>query len=336
MENLKSHFRKALQATNGLTSNSYLTFLRNAVEKVSDPSQMDQVLSEYNKSLLEIVSENNFALNTDKTNEFAQLLGEAHFYLLCKNKGLILDRVKEGPNKTPDFQFAVQDMYFEVKTLSVVSGSSGMKKSLEDSLDAQVDIENQLKEGKKIATGISVVQPYGKKPYQKGKGAITAVIETLIEKTRQNIKSGQFPNGKSFLVLNLSIIPPFRTENYVLRPAYCDDYMFSKAVSGDLWMIAFAQPGAPILGIPEFEGKPGVESIMAKSGILSDTDYKYIAGILLMIHPWNKDTDIWGLYPHDKFTTWGDNEPDVVKTLLSITGNNWNDDKDTNGWRLNG
>jgi hypothetical protein len=335
MENLKSRFTKALQTTIGLTNNSYLTFLSDAVEKVSDSSQEDQVLSEYNQNLLEILSENNFALNADKTNEFAQLLGEAHFYLLCKNKGVALKRIKEGADKTPDFIFEAQDMYFEVKTLSVVSGSSGIKKSLEDSLEAQIDIEDQLKRGKRIATGISVIQPYGEKPYQKGKRNITTVIETLIEKTRQNIKSGQFPNGKSFLVLNLSIIPPFRTENFVLRPAYCD-YMFSKAVSGELWMIAFAQPGAPILGIPEFEGKPGVESIMEKSGILSDPDYEYISGILLMIHPWRKNTDIWGLYSYGKFVTWQDNEPDVVNTLLSLTGNDWNDNKDTNGWQLNG
>jgi hypothetical protein len=222
MENLKSRFTKALQTTIGLTNNSYLTFLSDAVEKVSDSSQEDQVLSEYNQNLLEILSENNFALNADKTNEFAQLLGEAHFYLLCKNKGVALKRIKEGADKTPDFIFEAQDMYFEVKTLSVVSGSSGIKKSLEDSLEAQIDIEDQLKRGKRIATGISVIQPYGEKPYQKGKRNITTVIETLIEKTRQNIKSGQFPNGKSFLVLNLSIIPPFRTENFVLRPAYCD------------------------------------------------------------------------------------------------------------------
>ncbi len=167
MESLKSHFTKALQATISLTNNSYLTFLRDAVEKVSDSSQEDQVLSEYNQNLLEIVSENNFALNSDKTNEFAQLLGEAHFYLLCKNKGVILERQREGANKTPDFRLEAQDMYFEVKTLSVVSGSSGIKKSLEDSLDAQIDIEDQLKEGKRIAIGISVVQPYGEKPYQK-------------------------------------------------------------------------------------------------------------------------------------------------------------------------
>lgn len=336
MENLKSHFTKALQTTSGITNNSYLTLLSDVVEKVSNSSQVDQVLSEYNQKLLEIVTENNFALNADKTNEFAQLLGEAHFYLLSQERGVALKRVKEGANKTPDFLFEAQDIYFEVKTLSVVSGDSGIKKSLEDSLEAQIDIEEQINEGKRIATGVSVVQPYGEKPYQKGKGTISAVIDTLLEKSRQNIKSGQFPNDKSFLVLNLSIIPPFRIENYVLRPAYCDDYMYRKAVSGELWMMAFAKPGTPILGIPEFEGKPGVESIIEKLGILSDPEYQNIAGILFMIHPWRKSSDIWGLYSYEKFIAWNDNEPDVIKTLSFLTGSNWNDDKDTNGWQLNG
>ena len=72
---------------------------------VSDSSQEDNVLYEYNKNLLEIASENNFALNADKTNEFAQLLGEAQFYLLCKNKGIIFYRIKGGTAKTSDFRF---------------------------------------------------------------------------------------------------------------------------------------------------------------------------------------------------------------------------------------
>lgn len=337
MENLRNQYVKALQDTIGLANNSYLTFLKGAVEKVSIASQTDQVLSEYNQDLLSIVSEKDFALDSEKTNKFAQILGEAHFYLLCKNKGISLTRIKEEKDKkTPDFKLESHDMHFEVKTLSVVSGGLGIKKSLEDSLDAQIEIESQLKQGKRIATGVSIVQPYGEKPYQKGKGTISAVIDILIEKARQNIKSGQFPNNKSFLVLNLSIIPPFRTENYVLRPAYCDDYLFQKAVSGELWMMAFAFPGAPVLGIPEFEGKPCVESILEKSGILTDPDFDMVSGILFMIHPWQKDTEIWGLYDHQKFTTWSDSMPTIVETLISLTADNWNDDKDTNGWQLQG
>ncbi|NLN59593.1 MAG: hypothetical protein GX147_02570 [Deltaproteobacteria bacterium] len=336
MESLKNCFTNVLQTIIGLTNNSYLTFLKGAVEMVSDSSQEDNVLYEYNKNLLEIASENNFALNADKTNEFAQLLGEAQFYLLCKNKGIILNRIKAGTAKTPDFRFEAQDMCFEVKTLSVVSGSSGIKKSLEDSLEAQIDIEDELKKGKRIATGISVVQPYGERPYKKGKGTITAIIETLIEKTCQNLKRDQFPNTSSFLVLNLSIIPPFRTDNYVLRPAYCDDYLFKKAVTGDLWMVAFGKSGMLIHGIPEFEGEAGIEGLLEKSGILSDPQYNYVTGILLMIHPWHRPTEVWGLFDSQVHAQWNDSNPEIAKCLFILTGDNWNDDMDSNGWNLQG
>ncbi len=337
MGNLLDEYIKSLQNISGLTNNSYLTFLKNAVKKVSVSSHTDPIITEYNQDLLNIVSKKDFALDSKETNKFAQILGEAHFYLLCKDKGLLLSRIKEEKNKkTPDFKFESSDIHFEVKTLSVVSGDFGIKNSLEDALDAQIEIEQQLQQGKRIATGVSVVQPYGEKPYQKEKGTLTAVIDTLIEKTSQNIKVGQFPNDKSFLVLNLSIIPPFRTDNFVLRPAYCDNDMFPKSVSGELWMMAFANIGAPIIGVPEFEGKPCVESTLKKNGILIEPDFNMVSGILFMVHPWRRDSEIWGLFDHNKFTAWNDNSPDVIETLLSLTGDNWNDDKDTNGWQLQG
>jgi len=95
MGSLINCFTNALQATIDLTNNSYLACLKDAVENVSYSSQKDQIISEYNQNLLKIVSENNFALNPDKTNEFTQLLGEAHFYLLCKNKGIGLERINK-------------------------------------------------------------------------------------------------------------------------------------------------------------------------------------------------------------------------------------------------
>ncbi len=190
MENLYNQFIKALQDTTDIAPNNYLTHLKNAVEQVSNASEADQVLSAYNQDLLSIVMTNNFALDPAKTNEFSQIIGEAHFYLLCKNKGVSLTRIKESEEKSPDFKLEPYGIHFEVKTLSVVSGGSGIRKSLEDSLDAQIDIERQLKQGKRIATGLSVVQPYGEKPYEKSKGTITVVVETLIEKTRHGGQLG--------------------------------------------------------------------------------------------------------------------------------------------------
>jgi hypothetical protein len=163
-----------------------------------------------------------------------------------------------------------------------------------------------------------------------------AVIETLIEKTRQNIKRDQYPNETSFLVVNLSIIHPFSTDNYVLRPAYCDDNLFRKAVTGDLWMLAFGKPGMLIHGIPEFEGKPCIEGILDKCGILADPEFDYIAGILLMVHPWQRPTEIWGLFSSQRHVLWRENNPNIIKMIRTLTGDNWNDDMDSNGWTLQG
>jgi hypothetical protein len=336
MGNLKEQFIRALQDGVGVASNSYLQFLRKAVDEVSDAVGLDDVLSDYNKTLLEVASQQGFVFDAKATNKFAQVLGEAHFYLLCKKNGVVLSRIEENTDKTPDFKIEDEDIYFEVKTISVVSGDSGIKTSLEDSLDSQIEIERQMNSGKRVASATTIIQPYGEKPYARKKGQITAVIETLIEKCGQNIKKGQFPNNKSFLVLNLSIIPPFRTENFVLRPAYCDDHMFCKAVSGELWMVAFSRLGIPILGMPDFEGEPCVESLSKKEGVLVDEAFDMVAGIIFMIHPWQRPAEIWGLFDYDKYQLWCDVTPSMVKLLMAITGNNWNDSRDSNGWQLQG
>jgi hypothetical protein len=335
---LVEKFIKSLQSTHDVANNSYLSFLKAAVEKVESAANSDPRLIHYVDKLISLINQPSFALDGRLTNEFAQTLGEAHFFVLCLEKGISLTRIQEQSHKTPDFQLKIGalDLFFEVKTLSVVDGQIGISKHLDDALDARIEIEEQLKEGKRIASAISVIQPYGAKPYIKGKGTITAVIETLIEKTRQNIKRDQYSNENSFLVINLSIIPPCCTENYTLRPAYPDDYLFNKAVTGDLWMLAFGKPGMLIHGTPEFEGKPCIEGILNKFGILSDPEFDNIAGIFLMVHPWQRPTEIWGLFTSQKYTQWQDYDHDIATTIFALTDNNWNDDLDSNGWDLKG
>jgi hypothetical protein len=331
-------FRDVLQEAISVAPNKYLHFLSDAVRSVESASITYPILSQYIKKMQKIVSRSNFALNADHTNEFVQLLGEAHFFLLCAERGISLNRVPEGTNKTPDFHHPTNDIdiYFEIKTPSVVDGRIGINRALESFLDAQIELEKQVAAGKRVASAISVIQPYGDRPYKSNNGIISAVIETLIEKTRQNIKLEQFINPNTFLVVNLCLIPPFRTDNYVLRPAYCDDYMFSKALSGDLWMVAFAKPGMLVYGCPEFEGKPAIEGIIDKCGILTDPDFNNISGLLFMVHPWGKNPEIWGLFRSTDYFQWEDKIPTVHMAISKLAQDNWNDDKDSNGWQLQG
>ncbi len=335
MSDLYDKFLAALHIALPIAPNHYLSQLSDSVKQVDAAASSDPLLSQYAIKLSRLIEPPEKALHASTTNEFAQLLGEAQFYLLSKNKGVALERVPESKGKTPDFKLTTADICFEVKTLSVVDGEPGIRNLQNASLNAQVEIEDQFNRGARSASSITVVQPYGSKPYQDGKGTITAVIDTLIEKTKNNFKAGQFSKGTTFVVLNLCILPPNRFENCILRPAYYDDHMFPRTVSGELWMLAFGLENMLILGYPSRrQDMTCVESLMTKEGFLVDHNSSDIAGMLFMIHPWDKEPEIWGLYTHDKYTAWRDNESTIYSTLHKLTENNWNDDKDSNGWQL--
>ena len=247
---LYKDFCGALNNARDAAANGYLQLLATFIKDIESASSSDTTLADYCQKMTALVRRKNFVFNGELVSEFAQLFGEAHFASLCHERGVSLNKIQEQKNKkTSDFLHSSpqQDMYFEVKTLSVVNGGRGINDDLLKSLDAQIDIEQQLQTGKRVAIGISEIQPYAEKPYRGG--ATTAVISTLIEKTRQNLKSDQYSNQNTFLVLNLCLIPPAITDNRTLRPTYCDDYMFPKAITGEE---GTARPGLARLGSSGF------------------------------------------------------------------------------------
>ncbi len=305
---LAQKFCDALARCNDVASNPYLSLLVNAVNAVhAKACDHVQPLDTYASELIALIDKSPyFALDPRLTSEFVQMLGEAHFCSICVDMGLTLERVPKDDKETPDFRVTLEEseLYFEVKTFSVVGGYIGLKEAIESSLDAQIRVEDQLRRGKRIATAESVVHPYGDKPYRQG--PIRSVITTLIDKIHQNFKPGQFSQSNTFLVINLALTPSIRTENLVLRPAFCDNLMFPKAVTGELWMVAFARQGMLVHGIPEFEGKPCLEGSLDKFGILVDERFAKIAGLLFIVHPWNYPTEIWGLFRSKDRAVWGE------------------------------
>ena len=163
-----------------------------AVEKVEAAANSDPTLTEYVQKLDHLISHPNFALDGNCTNEFTQTLGEAQFFELCLEKGFVLTRIPEQGHKTPDFLLNRNGdrLFFEVKTPSVVDGKIGISKHLDDSFDAQVKIEEQLRAGKNSAFAISVVQPYGKKTIPKGKGCSNGGDRNLDRKNPAQCKAG--------------------------------------------------------------------------------------------------------------------------------------------------
>lgn len=334
---LYDQFLVAISDAQEVGGNIPISLLSKHVEEIEDSATDDIALSDYKDKLIALLSNNDFALKPNLVNEFVQMLGEAHFYVLCKSKGIFLDRVKEQKtNKTPDFRLSCDtvDAYFEVKTPSMVFGKEGIENTLESSLDAQIDIDGQRKLGKQVSIGVSESRPYHTKPDERGN--LRGIIETLIEKARQSIKQEQYSNPNTFLVMNFCMLPPSTTDNRGLRPAYCDDYMFSKALTGDLWMLAFAKPGMMVHGCPEFEGEPCIEGILEKYGILEDEEYKIIAGLIFVVYSLSGDPQIFGLFRHEDIERWSIKEELVWTELNKLVGDNWNDENDSYGYRLQG
>ena len=93
-------------------------------------------------------------------------------------------------------------------------------------------------------------------------------------------------------------------------------------------MVAFGRPGMLIHTIPEFEGKPGIEGITTKEGLLHE--FKQIAGVLFATHPWNSASVMSGLFRSDARRVNYDPIP-----IFDIVSELWNDELDSNGWKLN-
>lgn len=209
---LVKKFNEALHDASVVTRDPYLAKLGSALAAVEAAIPAISELKSYEKALDNLIGTSGFGLNGNLTEIFAQTLGEAQFLVMCHENGIALRRIPEEKNKkTPDFRaiFDACEMFFEVKTLSVVNGAFGITDGQKSSLDANIDIESQLKRGARIAIGISEAQHYANKvEWDK---TILGVANTLLEKTRGNIKADQFASPNTFLVLNLSVIPPLVT-----------------------------------------------------------------------------------------------------------------------------
>jgi hypothetical protein len=339
METLLELFKKARIESSGTANYFPLGVLKTMVADLSECGDEDEVLESYKSKIKKLLSDENVFLKSNKINDFYQLLGEAHFYYQCKTKEIDLNRIIDGSTKgkTPDFGHELSNSIFEVKTLSVNNGQFRVGKELEEALDSSISIEEQLKSGKKLATSITEHQPYGDKPYKSKNGILGAVIDTLINKAKNNIKREQYPEGKKgFLVLNLCMLPPRNTSKSSLRPVYPETYAYKKdyteVISGELWMTAFGKKGTYIFDHPEFEGKPTIQGVMTQNGILADKDFSFLGGIFFLVYSLEGKSKVYFLHLRTKEDEWHDEE-ELWELILKLADHR-NDDDNTWGFRL--
>lgn len=284
--------------------------------------------------VLRIFKTPNWLLEPGLFQEFVQAVGEAQFWMMAKARGVDLERIPEKSQRTPDFRLAgdgERAPCFEVKTLSVTGGIHNLGQINEGSFQAQLSLSQQANDGKQIATAIHEAAPHG--VIKDGK-SLTTIIRNLIDKTTNNIKSGQYSDAPTCLVLNLLLIDGHWNGNSGLRPVTFGHPESWNIRSGVFWNLAFGKVGHLVFGIPEFEGKPTVEGELEREGILEANPD--IQALLLIVHDWNKEPVFFGLKRERDDDLWLDALKNMGDAFFRLVGDDWNDEGDTNGWRLAG
>lgn len=282
--------------------------------------------------VLRIFKTTNWLLEPGLFQEFVQAVGEAQFWMMAKDRGVELERIPEQSKRTPDFRLAGRiecAPCFEVKTLSVISGIHNLSEIDEGSFQAQLSLSQQISDGKQVATAIHEAAPHG--VIEDGKN-LTTIIRNLIEKATNNIKSGQYSDAPTCLVLNLLLIDGHWNGNASLRPVAFGYPETWNVRSGAFWNLAFGKVEHLVFGIPEFEGKPSVEGELGREGILEANPD--IQALLLIVHDWNKEPSFFGLRRRSDVDRWSKDLKDLSDAFFKLVGNDWNDEGDTNGWRL--
>lgn len=292
-------------------------------KEIDSAASSDQFCKKTVSDVLKLL--NNYDVGyEEKLKSAFEVYSECAIYLEIKNKGLEVEKIPEGKESKPDFKVSHDDVtvYFEAKILGWASGGIQHNEAIENGLNAQIDIERQIKEGKQVATGLSEISPLGttKDSLEKPEKYF---IEAISSKLNQNVKSSQLKMGPTFLICDLSSLkhPSEPKKSSIIVN---NDNIYNCFSSGELWHIAFGEYGDRILNIIEFEGKPNVSGKLERNGIL--IEYKNLIGVIFRVSPLSGGNIYTCLCNSDRFDEYGE----IIVKLCDF----WNDEENSNAWEV--
>ena len=239
------------------------------------------------------------------------------------------ERLSERDGKpTPDFKCMPQDgtpFFVEVKTFDIVGGKFRNRQMMEDGLEAQIELEDQMTAGKRVAFTETEIDPY--RAYGETETydwfSLIKVIDTLREKSLQAFKGGQFKDGPTFaLAITDRLLLP--NAKFDLAPYYYDDRADGGIASGVLWHMAFGRPGTPIFRMPDFAGARSLNGHLDKPGLFADEHRPFPGPGLVVLDREQSDHVAYGLAnpAYHRHGTWSiDDTEEVLYTLCD----HWND-----------
>jgi hypothetical protein len=337
MTMLKDKFLTLKQQSNSITNNPLLnSFDQEKLEYLDSEAVSDTFIADKKKNILNLIKNTKIDFDPKLKSAYDEY-SEALAYLMFKSKFPTVDRVpeKKGEN-TPDFKIELSDnqngenqdcvIYAELKSMSFADGNLNYKKTMEQGLESQIDIERQLKKGSKVAFGIVEIQPLHKDNKKYDPYSTRYAIETLIEKIEQNIKEGQYSLGDTILIVDLKqlSLPSYFKEGAV--PIF-QEKQYNSYLSGVQWNVALGKAGHLIYKPIEWEGEENTDGELEKDGILVNRDY--IKAIVFLDYTLSdQEPKIVGLHKQRNIS-------DCVDAFLHKFCDFVNDDRNSNGWRLN-
>lgn len=206
--------------------------------------------------------------------------------------------------------------------LGWASGGIQHNAAINDGIDAQISIEEQIRDGKSVALGVSQISPLGTTK-ESVENPEKYFIEAVSAKLDQNVKSAQLKLGPTLLICDLTSLnhpADYRKSSVIVH----NDNMYDSFSSGELWHIAFGEHGDRILKVIEFEGKPNVSGKLLRNGVL--IEHKELIGVIFRVSNLSGECSYSYLIKSEHFDKYGD----IVIQLSDC----WNDEDNSNAWEL--
>ena len=332
---LRQLLLEGLQTWAGIGQPSLLLFKREMLAEAMDFVESHVDAKYIDDKLREYFRDANWAGSAAIVEKVFQLVGEAQFWMLAKQRAVNVERIDETSNKTPDFRLASAhrpSACFEIKTVSVVGGTEALAKMHDQRFESELRMRRQLSAGKRVGFDIQMESPHGEIP--DGQDLLT-ICRVLINKLGNNIKDKQYTGATTFLVANLSIIDGYFLGNVELKPMHKEEQERFWDHTGILWTVAFGQMNDEVRGFRRDEEESNVQGTLDLQGVLVDPQFGSVAGILFIVHPANGDSKLFGAWNSARFADWSRTQPDLVEALNKLVGTDWNDEANSNATNLN-
>ena len=323
------------QGLSGLTYNASLTEVDGELLRVIDLlAHDDPTYKDFVDQMVAILAKIGSAPDIVAYKQFFEIYAEAMVLNFLRGRGIRTSRIKEKTS-APDFRCELEDgrpYFVEVKALDIVDGIHRHKQIMEAGLAPNIEIERQLREGRRIAFAESEVAPYRRAYGDTGYDAysVKRIIDTLRDKSRGAFKPSQFELGPTFAlaVVDRLILHGWKS---ALVPYYYDEPGGSgDCVSGVIWHAAFGRAGMPVMRRPEFEGKPSVEGYLDRDGLYVDAGQDFPGAGLVVLQRSSGQRLSYGLRaPGASDGQWSEDDSEEA---LHAMCHAWNDQASTRGF----